>query len=175
MTIAEARDMLAGAPFDQKRAAEWIDLGCGEGVFTLALAGLLPAGSTIHAWDRDAPIMRSIPAELNGTRILKRAVDFTRTELPPSLDGILLANSLHYVKDASTFLRRAAGHLNEGGVFLLAEYDIHRPVPPWVPFPMDPTKLRALMLDIGFENFQMLAQRPSRFKRGMLYTACASR
>lgn len=29
----------------------WADLGCGSGTFTLALAGLLPSGSTIDAID----------------------------------------------------------------------------------------------------------------------------
>jgi methylase of polypeptide subunit release factors len=31
----------------------WLDLGCGTGLFTLALAGNLPAGSKIIAIDKD--------------------------------------------------------------------------------------------------------------------------
>jgi precorrin-6B methylase 2 len=61
MTPDDARALIAATPF-APGPQTWADLGCGAGAFTLALASLLPAGSTIHAMDRDRAALAQLPA-----------------------------------------------------------------------------------------------------------------
>jgi len=76
----------------------WADLGCGAGTFTLALANFLPSGSIIVAIDLNPGIAKQTTN--NNVTILPRAADFTQLNFPQKdLDGIHMANALHYVKD----------------------------------------------------------------------------
>src|SRR5215218_7411220 len=86
----------------------WADLGCGAGLFTHALAHFLQPGSTIYAVDTNREVLSGI-APLSGSIYLeKMQADFIKESLPlHDLDGILLANSLHYVRDKVTFLEKA--------------------------------------------------------------------
>jgi methylase of polypeptide subunit release factors len=97
--LSDAIEMLSDSGIETPCATTWADLGCGDGTFTLALASLLAAGSTIHAMDRDASALQNIPPEHHGVRIQTHYGDFTRQPWPfARLDGILMANSLHYVE-----------------------------------------------------------------------------
>ena len=155
----------------------WADLGAGDGAFTLALADLLPAGSTIHAIDRDAPAL----AEL-GRRYLKRGfraelhtrqADFTRDLGMGGLDGIVMANSLHFVKDKAPALARVRGMLKPGGRLLLVEYDTDSGNT-WVPYPLSFETWRGVALTHDFEEPRLLASHPSRFLR-RIYSAVTLR
>ena len=95
--------------------------GCGDGVFTRALASLLPPHSIIHAVDRDAVAPR---AARGGARCHDSAVDGDVTDMPwpfGPLDGQLLANLLHYVRDQVAFLRGCREQLTEHGRLLVVE------------------------------------------------------
>src|SRR5688572_30915668 len=99
----------------------WADLGAGNGVFTHALSTLLHDGSTVYAVDTNAGRMESIRVWQQVT--LKRIqADFVRdmwsTEL---LNGILMANSLHFVKEKESFLQRLAEKLTHDGRLLIVE------------------------------------------------------
>src|SRR4029450_10044540 len=97
--LRDAIHMLAASGVDAVAPTTWADLGCGDGTFTLALAELLAPGSTIHAMDGASPALRRIPSVHNGVRITKHRGDFTGLPWPfADLDGILMANSLHYVE-----------------------------------------------------------------------------
>jgi ubiquinone/menaquinone biosynthesis C-methylase UbiE len=83
--------------------AIWADVGAGDGAFTLALAELLGPGATIHTIDRDGAALAPGAAEASrrypGVRLLPQTADFTRPlDLPP-LDGLVMANALHFVRD----------------------------------------------------------------------------
>ena len=89
--------------------------GAGEGAFTLALADLLGRAGRITAIDRDARALgrmleacrRAFP-ELQVDSIVG---DF-RTALPAGeLDGLLAANSLHFVTDPAAVAARCGGAL----------------------------------------------------------------
>ena len=83
----------------------WADLGCGSGTFTLALAELLPPGSTIEAIDLRPGIKPQTTA--GGVTIIPRVADFVADDLALNgLDGILMANSLHYVRDKPALLQK---------------------------------------------------------------------
>jgi ubiquinone/menaquinone biosynthesis C-methylase UbiE len=96
----------------------WLDLGCGTGLFTLALAGNLPPGSKIIAVDKDEKALRKIPATVNDVVIQTLAADFVYDALDvKEVDGILMANSLHYVKDKETLLKKLISSMKTNGFF----------------------------------------------------------
>jgi len=177
MLHGAARALLEGAI--PQGSGVWADLGCGDGVFTQALVEVLGQGSRVYAVDRDrraiASLRRRIP---NSPTVIPVVSDFAHTfELPgiePGyLDGILLANSLHYVKDAETVLGRLVSMLAPGGRVVVIEYD-HRAANPWVPYPIGVARWKALAAAAGLSTPIVTATRPSRFS-GDLYVAAADR
>jgi ubiquinone/menaquinone biosynthesis C-methylase UbiE len=104
----------------------------GAGLFTYALANLLTTGSTIYAWDKGNTPLSPLPNP-HQVNIKPGRLDFIAEELPVSgLDGILMANSLHYVQDKPAFLEKVSKHLQENGAFLIVEYETIR-ANSWVP------------------------------------------
>ena len=133
----DAVEMLADSGVAGLGPTVWADLGCGDGTFTLALAELLAAGSVIHAMDRDTDALRRIPSTHREVRIETHRGDFqTRTWPFDEVDGILMANALHYVRDQSAFIRDCAAHFRPPRRFLIVEYDTTR-ANPWVPYPVN--------------------------------------
>jgi SAM-dependent methyltransferase len=162
--------LLIGAARAGAASARWADLGCGDGTFTLALATLLPAGSTIHAVDRDASALQRLPRSHAGTSIVTHVSDFTTPPWPfGALDGVMLANSLHYVRDQSRFIRlcEAAMRLPR---FLIVEYDTDK-ANRWVPYPISRRRLEDLFADAGYPSIQWLGSRPSIYRRASIYAA----
>ena len=155
----------------------WLELGAGEGAFTLALADLLGAGGEIVAVDRNASALRRVTAELPRrfptTRLDAVVADF-RDELPTGpFDGMLAANSLHFVTDPASVLRRAAEFVRPGGRVVVVEYDADRGNP-WVPHPISAHRFPAIAADAGLQNVQEIGRVPSRFL-GAIYSAVAER
>ena len=118
----------------------WADIGAGEGAFTLALADLLGPGARIVAVDRDARALRAnataVGARFPATVLETVVADLTGPLTLPPLDGLVAANSLHFVpRDRQVAIVRAlAARLRPGGTFLVVEYDADRGNP-WVPHP----------------------------------------
>ena len=149
----------------------WADLGCGDGTFTLALARVLASGSVIHAMDVDALALRTIPAEHRGVRIITHCGDFMKQPWPfADLDGVLMANSLHYVDDQAAFIRECEARMKPRGRFLIVEYDTDEPNR-WMPHPVSRKKLASLFRDGGYSSIAVLGSRPSVFRRAALYAA----
>jgi SAM-dependent methyltransferase len=148
----------------------WADLGSGDGTFTLALADLLAPGSTIHAMDRDGSALRRIPVAHNGVQITTHRGDFARGAWPfGDLDGILMANSLHYVADQARFIRACEARMRSRR-FLIVEYDTDS-ANRWVPYPVSKTTLTTLFTTAGYSSIRFLGSRPSVFRRAALYGA----
>ena len=155
----------------------WADFGAGEGAFTLALADLLGPAGRIVAVDRDGEALRAnehvVRARFPGTELTTVTADFTGT-LPPGLadlDGIVLANSLHYVpRDRqATVVRGLAGHIRPGGRFVVVEYDTDRGNP-WVPHPFAYPSWKRLAAAAGLVDTRRIGRVPSRFL-GAIYSA----
>jgi SAM-dependent methyltransferase len=164
----DAVALIADAPLDRSAPSRWADLGSGDGTFTLALADLLAPGSVVHAIDRDRASLASIPRH-RSVRIETHVADFVVDPWPvAAVDGILMANSLHYVSDQGAFLQSCASRLTPGGVFLFVEYDTDRSNP-WVPHPVSVRALTALFA--GWGQVAVLGTRPSAFRRSPLYAA----
>ena len=155
----------------------WADLGSGEGAFTLALADLLGPTGSIQSIDRDRRALemqaRALQRTFPAVRVTTLVADFTRPlELPP-LDGIVMANSLHFQRDKLAVLRLVQGYLRPGGRLVLVEYDSDQGNH-WVPYPLSFGTWARLAAEAGFRDTRRLASVPSRFL-GSIYSALSVR
>ena len=170
MEIKEAAAMLNNDHFDTSKETVWADLGCGNGTFTLALATLLLPGSLIYAIDSNAASLQQVPLHYRQVSIKKYKADFVNDTLPfNAIDGILMANALHYVRHKSIFIKKIAAGLKQDGCFLIVEYDTDQPVPVWVPFPVSFAALQGLFQDAGFSTVRQLSKRPSVYGHAPMY------
>ncbi len=144
----------------------WADLGSGRGAFTLALAACLNNESHIYSVDIDQRALKTQEMRLETEFPHIQATfihgDFTQPlDLPP-LDGILMANSLHFVQDKLPVLELIRGYLKDNGRFVLVEYDTAQGNYA-VPYPITFNTWTQLAEEAGFSKTQLLATRPSRF------------
>jgi len=159
----------------------WADFGSGDGAFTLALAELIGPGSILHSVDRDAGALRAqarqMAARFPGVALHTHAADFTRPLTPPlpPLDGLVMANALHYVphRDQARVVQLLKANLKPGGRWLLVEYNVDRGNM-WVPHPMSYPSWEALARQCGFEHVRRLATRPSSFLKEFYAAECYS-
>ncbi len=152
----------------------WADLGSGHGAFTLALADLLPRAE-IYSIDRDATALReqerTMRTQFPRANVHYLSADFTRTlDLPP-LDGVLMANSLHFHRHKEPILAQIKTLLKPGGKLLLVEYGTDRGNT-WVPYPLAYPTWEKLAARNGFTQTRLLATYPSRFL-GQIYSAAS--
>lgn len=153
----------------------WADIGSGTGAFTLALADLLGPAGQIHSVDKDQIALQTqeklLVARFPATAVAYHLADYLKPlDLPP-LDGMVMANSLHFTRDAARekVIRRLRGSLRPGGRFILVEYDTDRGNI-WVPHPLSFQTWRRLAERVGFSHTRLLASKPSRFL-GRIYSA----
>ncbi len=179
MTPEQRRDLLhAALPGERAgRASVWADLGCGSGAFTLALADLLGNRATVHAVDRDGTALRRLAsfAGAHAATIDVLEMDFTEPlDLPP-LDGVLMANALHFVprNKQPALLQQLRTMLRSGGVLVVMEYDVKRGNP-WVPHPIPAGRWPGLAREAGFGEARVVATAPSRYW-GRVYAATCLR
>ena len=95
---------------------------------------------------------------------------------PPDLgllDGIVAANSLHFVpRDRQVeVVRRLAALVRPGGRFVVVEYDADRGNP-WVPHPFSFETWRRMAAEAGLRDTERIGRVPSRFL-GAIYAAAS--
>jgi SAM-dependent methyltransferase len=153
----------------------WLELGAGDGEFTLALADVL--GGAITALDLDRRALTALAARLaarfSAVAVTTITGDFTRGLPPGPFDGVLAANSLHFVREPDPVLHAICGVLRPGGRLVLVEYDAERGNP-WVPHPISFARWRAMAPPAGFAPPRLLHRVPSRFL-GSIYAAVTER
>ena len=149
----------------------WADFGAGSGAFTLALRELVGPTAELYALDKDrsrlGELDRAYRARFGTSQSASERLhiiqaDFTRELDLPMLDGILMANSLHYFKDKERILRHVRSFLKSDGAYLLVEYDVDTGNP-WVPYPLSFETFCALAPRAGFSPPRLLATHPSHF------------
>src|SRR5260221_3214787 len=176
MDHADRGGLLGGAG---ERGETWADIGAGTGAFTLALADLLGPGGRIVAVDRDAAALHR-----NGELVASRFPDVTLDSLVadftgpldlPELDGLVAANSLHFVpRDLqATVIAGLATYLRPAGRFVLVEYDADRGNE-WGPNPFSYRSWERLAASAGLIDAVPLCRVPSPFVDG-IYSAVARR
>ncbi len=177
MKIDDAQALIAGAV--PRRAGVWADLGAGDGTFTQALARLLEPGSRIYAVDRDRAALASLErTRVNGIAVIAVEADLTCKVMladvgHATLDGVLIANTLHLLSQPAALVTQVKDWLRPGGRLVIIEYDGRRPNR-WVPYPLPSTALPELVTRAGFAAPTITATRPSRYG-GTLYGAVAER
>ncbi|MFN8411468.1 MAG: class I SAM-dependent methyltransferase [Anaerolineales bacterium] len=154
----------------------WADFGAGSGAFTLALRELIGSTATIYAVDKDRSSLGELErAHLDrfklNSNLLLLPNDFSRPLDIPLLDGIVMANSLHFFKDKVKVLKHVRSYLKPNGMLLLVEYNVDSGNP-WVPYPFSFDTLRGLTIQGGFDEPQLLAKTPSRFLREFYSAKC---
>lgn len=146
----------------------WADLGAGDGAFTLALAELIGDTGTIYAVDRDQGALRrltrAMQAQFPNVTLHTLAGDFARALSLPEVDGIVMANSLHFLREKAATLARVRGYLKPGGRLLMVEYNSDQGNL-WVPHPFSFATWQRMSRENGFEHTELLATYPSRFLR----------
>ena len=166
----EAADLIrAGVP---QPGGVWADLGSGSGTFTRALAALLGEGGVVYAVDRAAHAMPTV----TGAAVVPMTGDFTEPLTLPDLDGVIMANSLHFVasQEQSRVLARIVGYMRRGGSFVIVEYDQRRGSR-WVPYPVPLQRFEALAGEVGLVSVREIGRRRSRFGPTELYAATAEK
>ena len=174
MTPEDHLALLAGAV--AAGPATWADLGSGTGSFTIALAEHLGGRGKIISVDRDWRALgeqeRALRSRFPHLDLQVITADFTTLTDMSGLDGVLMANSLHFQRDAAGFLGRVKTWLDPGGILIVVEYDIELPNP-WVPHPMPWRRFAALAQSGEWSGVRLLDSRPSRYHR-RVYSAAAT-
>lgn len=148
----------------------WADFGAGAGAFTLALADLFGGNGQIYSVDRDSGAIeqqrKAMRAQFPNQAVTYFTADFTRKlDLPP-LDGVLMANSLHFIRDKAPVLALIRGYLKPGGKLLIVEYNTDSGNT-WVPYPFSYETWTGMAAKNGFVGTRKLSERSSRFLDGM--------
>jgi SAM-dependent methyltransferase len=152
----------------------WADIGAGSGTFTRALRSLLRLDSRIYAVDHDKDAISNL-REI-GSGVIPVEADFTAPfALPgnPALDGILLANALHFVPNPGDVLGRLAGLVRPGGRVVIVEYD-RRAANPWVPYPIRSERWPEVSAAAGLTTPLITGRTPSKYA-GELYVGVATK
>jgi SAM-dependent methyltransferase len=174
---SEAVELIRDAVGDTRGV--WADLGAGNGTFTRALIELLGPDSRIYAVDRDPEALAALNeiAAAAPNVVVVRGDFTTRLQLPglasEMLDGVLLANTLHFAREADGVLSRIAQRVRDGGRIVVVEYD-RRSASQWVPYPVPIERLMELAKAAGLTEPVVTATQPSRYQ-GVLYAAVAAR
>lgn len=144
----------------------WTDLGSGSGAFTLALAELAGVEAEIYSIDQDKGALqeqsRAFKTRFPQANVHFQQADFTKRLSLPPLDGIVMANSLHFHKQKDSILKLLHDYLKPGGRLLMVEYNVDQGNI-WVPHPLSFDTWKTLAKKNGFSDTQFLAARPSRF------------
>ena len=204
---------LIEAGVNKAQQGTWADLGAGAGLFTRALATLLPKGSTIYAVDANKSALEKIKAT-DGIELIKIHADFEtlsavqgagekierkpalsavegaggKVEHQPALsavegskakiersrdlrflDGILMANSLHFVKDKISFIKKAITWLKPDGCFVIVEYNTDKRNT-WVPYPISFESATELFDSIGCQ-VKLIGEEKSKYNKEGMYAA----
>lgn len=165
MTNSEAISLIQkGIPAN---ATTWADIGAGTGTFTLALQEVLTEG-VIYAVDKSPHALWRLP--LNApVKIEVVEGDFLQKMDFPKVDGILMANALHYAPDPVSVLKNILSHLNPGGIFILVEYETHTALPPWIPFPIPYNKFKKIAQESGLSESVEIGRMDSQYGHQHIY------
>jgi ubiquinone/menaquinone biosynthesis C-methylase UbiE len=164
----------------------WADFGAGAGAFTLALRELIGPDATIYAVDRDRRQLERLKeahaarfkstlrhAQDNADNLLLVPFDFSRAFDIPPLDGVVMANSLHFFKDKVKILQHVRSFLKPNGQFLLVEYNVDSGNL-WVPYPLSFETFRIIAPRAELGEPRLLATHPSSFLREFYSAICES-
>ena len=171
MTQDEIRHLIQNAITEQ--GGTWADFGCGAGNFTQELRELLGEEAIIYAVDRDHRALNRLESRLPSPNLKTINTDFTQPLDLPLLDGLLIANALHFVRRQEKTLQLLKSYLRPGGKFVIVEYDVKMPRG-YIPHPVPYSRFETLAHNIGLENVQQVGSRKSPSSGITMYAAHAT-
>jgi len=144
----------------------WADIGAGTGVFTEAVRDILKNG-TIYAFDKNPHMLWRLESRPEiAIQVIEG--DFTQSfELPDKVNGIVMANALHYAENHLVALQNVLDHLVSGGTFILIEYNTDQPNPPYVPYPLSEATFRTIAAKAGLKDLEVLERKASVYQGEM--------
>lgn len=176
MKIRDAESLISAAI--NHPGGVWADLGAGSGTFTNALAGLLGERGVIYAVDRVGNALPDGGGTLVGgpAEIVPLLGDFREPLALAELDGLVMANSLHFVTttEQQGVVERVASYLKPGGAFVIVEYDQRRGSH-WVPYPVPPQRFSELASSTGLVTVREIGRLGSRFGPKDIYSSMATK
>lgn len=170
MTLQEAIELIR--PGIIPASGTWADIGAGTGIFTTALRDILTEGRII-ALDKNPHVLFNSNIADPKSKIAVEIMegDFNRTLQLPILDGIVMANALHYANDHLVVLKKVITTLKPGGTFILIEYETDKPNPPWVPNPIPFQRFFELCNLAGLNEPHIIGTHKSIYNDGHMYAA----
>ncbi|MCW5909442.1 MAG: methyltransferase domain-containing protein [Cyclobacteriaceae bacterium] len=153
---------------EQTEDQHWADLGAGGGLFTRALAQLLPSGS-ITAIDQNLEALNIPEWHSTPVKLITQTANFETFNFSSQYHGFLMANSLHFVADAAQLLGKLKQALLPGGRIIIVEYESETPNR-WVPYPVSFNKLKDVAARAGFTSVKKLHRTHSQYQAGGIYS-----
>ncbi len=148
------------AALDLKPGSTFLDLGCGAGNYTFAVAEAIGTGGVIYAldlWEEGIAAVRQRATEECRANIKALWAEAGKIPLPPaSVDTCLMATVLHDLAEVGT----AAGALAEttrvlkpGGTLAIVEFDkVEGPPGPPAAIRLAPEEVTRLVTPYGFRQ-----------------------
>ena len=151
----------------------WADFGSGRGAFTLALAELVGPEGMIFSVDKSQSALNQQQHSLR-IRFPNVEVRYLKADFPgpvdlPTLDGLVVANALHFLKDKEKTVALLRDYLRPAGRFIVVEYNTDRGNH-WVPYPFSYPIWQSIARGNGLQKTRLLATTPSSFL-GEFYSA----
>ena len=151
------------------------ELGSGRGAFTFALAELIGPEGTIYSVDRNQAALRDQARSFQKRSTNHQPIihylnkDYMQPISLPPLNGLLMANTLHFHEHKAVILKLIHDYLVPNGRIILVEYnsDLGNT---WVPYPISYDSWRSSAEKIGYAGTHLLEKVPSSFM-GEIYSA----
>lgn len=138
-----------------------VDLGCGDGYFTAAIARQIGSGRTI-GFDLDPAMLEQAKAACNGMNncdwLLGDAMELSRLIAAPA-EYVLIANTFHGVPDKTALAREIAATMGPSGRFAIVNWHcipreetsvLGQPRGPHTELRMSPEQTRSVVEPAGF-------------------------
>lgn len=167
MQLTQAIQFIQPAIPQQKGV--WADIGAGSGIFTQALDQLLAKDSSIYALDTNIHSLNNLILENAELQVVQQ--DFNQRMDLPNLDGIIMANALHYSSNPIETLKPIIQFLKPNGLFILMEYELNMPRPPWIPYPIPFDKFKKIAAQLPVSSPVELNRIQSTFGNNYIYLA----
>lgn len=120
----------------------------------------------MYAVDKDRRALMALEKNLTAaqmpTQLDTVQADFTQPLALPPLDGAVMANSLHFVRNKEEVLTGIADLLRPGGRLIVVEYNTADGTP-WVPYPLDEHGFLELAARVGLRTPDVLARIPTSY------------
>jgi ubiquinone/menaquinone biosynthesis C-methylase UbiE len=161
-----------------EKGGVWADFGCGEGIFTAVLYEQIGPSGQIYAVDKNRSVLNRLKQNFHETypeaKIHILHANFIEPLSLPALDGFILANALHFIKDERKVqvLGNLVKKLKSGGKIIVVEYNSNHGNFA-VPFPISEDRFIELAITLNLHRPQIVKKVPSSFM-GEMYTGIAT-